>query len=69
MIPIDTATGQQSGGKVYDGHPEACFGVLCPQRSTCQLHADLGLVDGAVIESCQQGRRWPLYRQVGAVMD
>lgn len=50
--------------------PEACYGLLCPKRSTCQLHADLGLVDGTVIESCQQGRLWPLYRHVaGEAMD
>ena len=61
MIPIDTLTGLPQG-KLYDGHPDACYGVMCPQRATCQLHADLGIVDGTVIESCQQGRLWPLYR-------
>lgn len=69
MIPFDTATGKQSVNTPYDGHPNACFGLLRPKRGTCQLFADMGLVDGSVIDSCQRGQRWPLYRQVGESMD
>jgi len=50
--------------------PEACYGLLCPKRSTCQLHANLGLVEGMHIESCQQGWTWPLFRHIeGETMD
>lgn len=68
MIPIDATTGKQSGSKVYDGTPDACYGVMCPKRSTCELHALLGIVDGTVIESCQQGRLWPLYQPTEGAM-
>lgn len=64
MIPIDTTTGLQAGQQPHGGRPDACYGLVCPQRSTCALYASLGVADGAVIESCQQGRDWPLYRAV-----
>jgi hypothetical protein len=44
--------------------PSACYGLACPQRGRCALHEALGLVDGNVIESCQRGQTWPLFRHV-----
>ena len=60
MIPRDNATGLQSGMPTAD--PDACYGLACPHRGSCGLHAAIGTADGWVIESCQQGTRWPLYK-------
>lgn len=42
-------------------HPVACYGMTCPHRASCELHAMLGLLDGHVIATCQKGDDWPLF--------
>ena len=49
--------------------PAACYGLMCPHRGTCALHEALGTDEGEVIESCQLGHFWPLYRHVDAERD
>jgi hypothetical protein len=50
-----------------EGEPVGCYGLMCPKRSWCDLYASLGLFDGYVIESCQVGSTWPLFRPTNPV--
>ncbi len=60
--PVDTATGRQAGAVPYTEEVTACYGIACRRRGSCELYVAIGRTEGGVIESCQRGDTWPLYR-------